>query len=122
MAAPSAVVIEDDADIRTLLVSILETMGFAVRSARSGTEGVELVRADEPDIVTLDVSLPGIDGYEAAARIRSFSRVPIIMITARADADAQARGTASGADDYLTKPFRPRELRERIRTLVSSDV
>jgi len=113
-----AVVIEDDADIRELVAEVLTQAGFAVRTAASGAEGVELVRATEPVVTTLDVSMPGIDGFETARRIRESSSTYLVMITARGDEVDVLQGLQAGADDYVTKPFRPRELRARIDAML----
>ncbi|MEE6274200.1 response regulator transcription factor [Georgenia sp. MJ206] len=116
--ARAAVVIEDDDDIRGLLVATLSQAGFTVSSAGSGAEGVELVRSESPAVTTLDVSLPDIDGFEVARRIRLFSDTYIVMLTARAEEIDTLMGLDAGADDYLTKPFRPRELRARIEAML----
>ena len=113
-----AVVIEDDADIRSLLSDVLEQAGFEVYSASAGLEGVELVREHEPIVTTLDVSMPGMDGFETARRIRAFSNTYIVMLTARTDEIDTLQGLDAGADDYVTKPFRPRELRARIDAML----
>lgn len=113
-----AVVIEDDADIRELVATVLEQAGFDTYSAGTGTEGVDLVRRHEPLVTTLDVSMPGIDGFEAAKRIRAVSDTYIVMLTARTEEIDTVAGLQSGADDYLTKPFRPRELRARIEAML----
>lgn len=113
-----AVVIEDDADIRSLLADVLEQAGFEVYSASAGLEGVELVREHEPIVTTLDVSMPGMDGFETARRIRAFSNTYIVMLTARTDEIDTLQGLDAGADDYVTKPFRPRELRARIDAML----
>ncbi len=113
-----AVVIEDDVDIRALVAAVLAQDGFTVHSAPDGLAGVELVRTVDPGLTTLDVSMPGIDGFETARRIRAFSDTRILMVSARADEAEEQQGRASGADDYLTKPFRPRELRQRVQALV----
>ncbi|WP_058622794.1 response regulator transcription factor [Microbacterium testaceum] len=116
-----AVIIEDDADIRSLVVAVLEQAGYAVHAASGGLEGIDLVARYEPAVTTLDVSMPGIDGFETARRIRAFSDTRILMVSARAD-DAEERvGRDAGADDYLTKPFRPRELRDRVRLLLGGE-
>ncbi|MDQ1122417.1 response regulator transcription factor [Microbacterium trichothecenolyticum] len=115
----SAVVIEDDLDIRTLIAAVLADEGFDVHAAPNGIDGIELVRRYTPLITTLDVSMPGIDGFEAARRIRAFSSTRILMLTARIDALDRLTGSTPEADDYLTKPFRPRELRERVRKLTA---
>lgn len=113
-----AVVIEDDADIRSLISDVLEQAGFEVHAAAAGLPGIELVRTHDPVVTTLDVSMPGMDGFETAKRIRAISSTYIVMLTARADEIDTLQGLQSGADDYLTKPFRPRELRARIEAML----
>ena len=112
--ARTTVVIEDDLDIRLLVTTVLEEAGYAVHAAATGLDGIELVRRHDPIVTTLDVSMPGIDGFETARRIRAFSDTRILMVSARADESEQRAGREAGADDYLTKPFRPRELRQRV--------
>src|SRR4051794_11795862 len=113
-----AVVIEDDADIRNLLRAILGQAGFTCYAAESGDEGIEAVREHQPILTTLDISLPGIDGFEVARRIRAFSTTYVIMLSARDEEIDTLMGLDAGADDYLTKPFRPRELRARIEAML----
>jgi two-component system OmpR family response regulator len=113
-----AVVVEDDDDIRRSLKEVLQQFGFAVFETSSGMEGVEAVRVHEPDIVTMDVGLPDFDGIEASRRIRTFSNAYLIMVTGRMDEADALMGFEAGADDYLTKPFRPRELRARIAAML----
>ena len=113
-----AVVIEDDADIRNLLEAILGQAGFACHAASTGPEGIEAIRQYEPILTTLDISLPGIDGFEVARQIRSFSPTYIIILSARDEEIDTLMGLDAGADDYLTKPFRPRELRARIEAML----
>ena len=113
-----AVVIEDDADIRNLLQAILGQAGFTTYAAESGAEGIEAIQEHQPILTTLDISLPGIDGFEVARRIRSFSTTYIIMLSARDEEIDTLMGLDAGADDYLTKPFRPRELRARIEAML----
>ncbi|MGC5169721.1 response regulator transcription factor [Micromonospora sp. DT81.3] len=113
-----AVIIEDEPDIRSLLADVLEQAGFVVHTAGSGLDGIELVRRHDPIVTTLDVSMPGMDGFETAKRIRAFSHTYLIMLTARADEIDTLQGLQSGADDYVTKPFRPRELRARIEAML----
>jgi DNA-binding response OmpR family regulator len=108
------VVIEKDEEVRALLRATLGDAGFQVHFAATGAAGIELVRAKQPDTVTLDVVLPDINGYEVARRIREFSHTYIIMLTARSSLRATIRGFDAGADDYIVKPIRPRELRARI--------
>jgi DNA-binding response OmpR family regulator len=114
----AAVVIEDDADIRNLLEAILNQAGFSTHARDSGLAGIEAVRQHDPILTTLDVSLPGIDGFEVARRIRAFSGTYIIMLSARDEEIDTLMGLDAGADDYLTKPFRPRELRARVEAML----
>ena len=110
----TAVIVEDDDDIRQLLVSVLTDSGLRVVATSNGLDGIAAVRAHAPVLTTLDVSMPGIDGLETARRIREFSPTHLVIISAATqDSDAR-RGLEAGADEYLTKPFRPRELRARI--------
>lgn len=113
-----AVIIEDDSDIRQLLAEVLEQGGFETHTAGNGLDGVELVRKHAPIVTTLDVSMPGIDGFEAARRIREFSDTHLIILSALGDEADTLTGLQSGADDYLVKPFRPRELRARVDAVV----
>ncbi len=117
-ASRVAVVIEDDPDIRNLIAEVLEQAGFEVHTASNGVEGVNAVAEHAPVITTLDVSMPGMDGFETAKRIRAISTTYIIMLTARGDEIDTLQGLQSGADDYLTKPFRPRELRARAEAML----
>ncbi|WP_104104473.1 response regulator transcription factor [Arthrobacter sp. 08Y14] len=113
-----AVIIEDDKDIRDLLNAVLQQSGFKVFTAPNGTEGVEAVRAHNPTVVTLDLGLPDIDGFEVIRQLRLFSDAYIVMLTARAEELDTLMGLEAGADDYITKPFRPRELRARISAML----
>ncbi|GAA1829748.1 response regulator transcription factor [Microlunatus capsulatus] len=113
-----AVVIEDDADIRNLLSAILTQAGFTCHASGTGAEGIDAVRTHQPIVTTLDISLPGIDGFEVARQIRAFSSTYIIMLSARDEEIDTLMGLDAGADDYLTKPFRPRELRARIEAML----
>lgn len=113
-----AVVIEDEADIRSLLADVLEQAGFTVYTAATGTDGIELIRRVDPVVTTLDVNMPGMDGFETAKRIRAVSTTYIVMLTARTEEIDALQGLESGADDYVTKPFRPRELRARIEAML----
>ena len=115
-----AVVIEDDADMRNLLRAVLEQAGFAVYTAASGLEGVDLVRRRLPRVVTVDVGLPDIDGFEVLRRIRPFSAARAVMLTGRAGEADIEEALHCGADEYITKPFRPRELRTRIEALLAA--
>jgi DNA-binding response OmpR family regulator len=113
-----AVVVEDDADVRNLVEAVLRQAGYEVHSAAGGREGVEVVRRREASVVTLDVGLPDIDGYEVLRRIRQFSDAYIVMLTARTDELDTLTALHTGADDFLTKPFRPRELRARVAAMM----
>lgn len=113
-----AVVVEDDADIRSLLAEVLRGGGFAVHTASTGEEGLALIEELDPVVTTLDVSMPGMDGFETAKRIRAVSATYIIMVSARSEQIDALRGMRAGADDYVTKPFRPRELRARIEAML----
>ncbi|WP_394550937.1 response regulator transcription factor [Agromyces sp. MMS24-JH15] len=113
-----AVVIEDEADIRDLLEQVLQQAGFETHGAVNGLDGVEAVRKWNPTVTTLDVSMPGIDGVEAAKRIRTFSDTYLIMLTARSEEIDTLMGLEAGADDYVAKPFRPRELRARVEAML----
>jgi two-component system OmpR family response regulator len=113
-----AVVIEDDDDIRHLLETVLNQAGFEVTARANGYDGIEAVRTVVPTVVTLDVNMPGIDGFETAKRIRAFSDAYIVMLTALGEEIDTLQGLESGADDYITKPFRPRELRARIEAML----
>jgi sigma-B regulation protein RsbU (phosphoserine phosphatase) len=112
-----AVVVEDDADIRGLLVLVLEQLDFVVTEAPDGLSGVEAVRRTNAELVTLDINLPDIDGMEVCRRLREFSDAYILMLTARADEIDRLNGLDTGADDYINKPFSPKELQARIRAL-----
>jgi two-component system OmpR family response regulator len=112
-----AVVVEDDEDIRSLIEFTLTSQGFDVRSVDTGLAGVEAVHTFNPNLVTLDLGLPGIDGIETCRRIRETSDVYIVMITARDEEIDRLIGLETGADDFLSKPFSPRELQARVNAL-----
>ena len=113
-----AVVIEDEEDIRSLLSTVLSQAGFTVHGAGNGTEGLDLVRQFQPLVTTLDVNMPGMDGFETAKRIRAISTTYIVMLSARTEEIDALQGLEAGADDYVSKPFRPRELRARIDAML----
>lgn len=113
-----AVVVEDDADVRNLVEAVLRQAGFEVHSAAEGREGVDVVRREDASVVTLDVGLPDIDGFEVLRRIRQFSDAYVVMLTARTDELDTLTALHTGADDFLTKPFRPRELRARVAAMM----
>src|SRR3954454_7825989 len=112
-----ALVVEDDEDIRALIEFTLQTQGFQVMAVDSGLAGVDAVREMQPDLVTLDLGLPGIDGIEACRRIREISDAYVVMITARDDEVDRLIGLETGADDFLAKPFSARELKARVNAM-----
>ncbi|CAN7341620.1 response regulator transcription factor [Arthrobacter sp. LjRoot14] len=113
-----AVVIEDDDDLRNLLQAVLLQAGFEVHSASDGREGVEVVRSTQANVVTLDIGLPDIDGFEVLRRLRQFSTAYVMMLTGRTEEPDLLTALHFGADDYITKPFSPREVRARIGAMM----
>ena len=114
----TVVVIEDEAPIADAVAARLRSEGFDVEIAGDGPSGVELVERTRPDLVVLDLMLPGFDGLEVCRRIQRDRPVPVLMLTARDSETDVLVGLAVGADDYLAKPFSPRELVARIRTIL----
>ena len=110
--------VEDDERIRTAVKLALEDEGWGVDEAETGEEALEAFHRQPADVVLIDIMLPGIDGFEVCRSIRRTSDVPIVMVTARADTHDVVAGLEAGADDYLTKPFAPKELSARIRALL----
>ena len=113
-----ALVVEDEPPLVRVLTAYLEREGFSVTSALDGERAVELARDITPDVVLLDVMLPGIDGIEVCRRIRAFSDAYIVMLTARSEEVDKIVGLSTGADDYVTKPFSPGELMARVRAML----
>ncbi|PNH81149.1 DNA-binding response regulator [Arthrobacter sp. AFG20] len=113
-----AVVIEDDDDVRNLLDAVLQQAGFEVHSAGTGRDGVDVARQRQANVITLDVGLPDIDGFEVLRRIRQFSDAYVVMLTGRDEELDTITALQGGADDYIVKPFRPRELRARITAML----
>ena len=113
----SAVVGEDNESTRLLVASLLTQVGFRVAVSHDGADVVELVRSVQPDLVMLDVGLPGLSGVEACRRIRGFSDVYVILVTGRQTEADKLVGFAAGGDDYVTKPFSPAELTARVNAL-----
>lgn len=113
-----ALIIEDDADIAALVGMYLTEAGFQVSSVGDGVEGLAAFIRERPDIIILDVMLPGMDGYEVCRHIRQIASVPVIMLTARQREEDRIGGLDLGADDYVTKPFSPRELVSRARAVL----
>jgi two-component system alkaline phosphatase synthesis response regulator PhoP len=111
-------VVEDEPAIATLARDYLEHAGFAVSVAADGPTALRLVRTDHPDLVVLDLGLPGVDGLDVTRTIRRDSTLPIIMVTARSEESDKLVGLELGADDYVTKPFSPKELVARVRAVL----
>jgi DNA-binding response OmpR family regulator len=114
-------VVDDEPHIRTVLRGYLEADGFAVSEAGDGESALREVRRQPPDLVLLDVVLPGLDGLEALRQLRTFSDVYVILVTARTEEVDKLVGLAVGADDYITKPFSPREVAARVKAVLRRD-
>jgi DNA-binding response OmpR family regulator len=115
---PRVLIIDDDDALGALLTEYLGQFGFRVRTATSPDQGLRALRADPPDILVLDVMLPGQDGFAVCRKVRETSTVPIVMLTARGGVMDRIVGLEMGADDYLPKPFEPRELVARIQAVL----
>ncbi|MDQ0259106.1 response regulator transcription factor [Sinomonas atrocyanea] len=113
-----ALVIEDNADIRGLLETSLERQGFQTSASAGGYAALETARSIRPDLITLDLGLPDLDGLEVCKALRAFTEAYILVISARADEADRLTALELGADDYLGKPFSPRELRLRVEALL----
>src|ERR687895_1905254 len=118
LKAGRVLVVEDDESIADVLRRTLRQEGHEVRSSVDGVEALRAAEEFVPDLVILDLGLPGLDGIEVARRLRAESDVPILILTARADIDDRVEGLDSGADDYLVKPFERQELLARMRALM----
>jgi DNA-binding response OmpR family regulator len=114
----TVLVVDDEPKIVDVVREYLEHAGFAVRTAGDGPAALERARALAPDLVVLDLGLPGLDGLDVARQLRRTSRVPVIILTARGDEVDRIIGLELGADDYLVKPFSPRELVARVRAVL----
>ena len=119
MKEPLILLVEDEMHIHRLVKTNLETQGYTALSAFNGIEAVRKVAAENPDLVILDILLPGeLNGYDVCRRIRAFSKVPVIMLTAKAQETDKVLGFNAGADDYLTKPFSSQELLARVKAVL----
>ncbi|HEY3184265.1 MAG TPA: response regulator transcription factor [Gaiellaceae bacterium] len=117
-AAPTVLVVEDESSIASFVALYLKNAGYAVRTAATGGDALTQAAAHEPALIVLDLMLPDIDGIEVCKRIRQRSDVPILMLTARDEDVDKIIGLEVGADDYLTKPFNPRELVARVKSIL----
>ncbi|GAA3524345.1 MtrAB system response regulator MtrA [Corynebacterium pilbarense] len=113
--APKILVVDDDPAINEMLTIVLEAEGFQTSSVTDGVEAVPAFRSFDPDLILLDLMLPGMNGIDICREIRKESAVPVVMLTAKTDTVDVVLGLESGADDYITKPFKPKELVARIR-------
>ncbi|SEJ66340.1 response regulator transcription factor [Demequina mangrovi] len=118
MGARTVLVVDDETSIRDLVGEYLRRDGFEVLAAGSGEDALDALRHERADLVILDVRLPGIDGMETLRRIRRSSSVPVLLLTARAEEADRIVGLELGADDYVTKPFSPREVVARVRAIL----
>jgi DNA-binding response OmpR family regulator len=118
MAAAAVLVVDDEPMVRDVLERYLTAEGFAVRSAADGEEALARIDEGLPDLVLLDLMLPKVDGYEVLSRIRDQGSTPVIMLTARGEETDRIVGLDLGADDYVTKPFSPREVVARVRAVL----
>jgi DNA-binding response OmpR family regulator len=113
-------IVEDEEDIRMMLRATLRRCGYELIEAVDGRAGVDTFHREAPDLVLLDIGLPELDGWEVLERIRAISTTPVMLISAHGSEADQARGLRNGANDYLTKPFGPRDLVARIQRLLES--
>jgi len=111
-------VVDDDQELRSLVGFALRRAGYLIQEAGEGETALAVFRREQPDLVILDVNLPGLSGFEICQQMRAQSTVPILMLTVRASEEDEVRGLDLGADDYLTKPFSPRTLLARVRALL----
>ena len=118
---PCILLVDDDEKLTALLEEYLGGFGWDVRAASNAEEGLRQLATLSPDLVVLDVMLPGMDGFAVCRKVRETSRIPIIMLTARGDVTDRVVGLEMGADDYLPKPFEPRELVARIQAVLRRD-
>lgn len=116
--AERVLVVDDDPTVAEVVVLYLERAGFVVESVRDGAEALARVAAAPPALVVLDLMLPGMDGLEVCRRLRTLGSVPVVMLTARGDEEDRVIGLELGADDYVSKPFSPRELTARVRAVL----
>ena len=111
-------VVDDDPTVAEVVVLYLERAGYTVEAVRDGPEALARVAAEPPALVVLDLMLPGMDGLEVCRRLRAIAPIPVVMLTARGDEEDRVIGLELGADDYVSKPFSPRELTARVRAVL----
>jgi DNA-binding response OmpR family regulator len=111
-------IVDDDRTVADVVRRYLEREGFAVQAVHDGRRALEAAALDRPDLVVLDLMLPGIDGIEVCRRLRAMGPIPIVMLTARGDEADRVTGLELGADDYVAKPFSPRELTARVKSVL----
>ncbi len=119
MSAKSTILVVDDEEtIREVVCRYLEREGYVAREAADGYEALDIIRHDPPALIVLDLMLPGIDGLSLTQHLRQDHQIPIIMLTAKSEANDRIRGLDLGADDYITKPFNPQEVVSRVRAVL----
>jgi DNA-binding response OmpR family regulator len=118
MQGASVLVVDDDADVRTLVCELLARAGYDVSEAPDGREALRLLYDERPDLIVLDVSMPGLDGWATLERIRELSSVPVVMLSALGAELEKVRALRGGADDYVTKPFGRQELLARVESVL----
>jgi len=118
MSKGHILVVDDEPQVTAIVKSYLEREGYEVKTAGTGSQALSEFRASSPDLMILDVMLPSIDGLDVLREIRRHSQVPVIMLTARAEGEDKLVGLELGADDYVTKPFSPRELTARVKAVL----
>ena len=111
-------IVDDDMHIAELVSLYVEKEGFETKEVHDGREAIQMVSAFQPDLILLDLMLPGMDGYQVCAEIRKTSRVPVIMLTAKGETFDKVLGLELGADDYIVKPFDPKELVARVKAVL----
>ena len=115
---PQVLLVDDDVELCAMLGEYLGREGYAITAVHDGESGIARSRSDQFDIVVMDITMPRLDGFETLRRIRTFSAIPVLMLTARGDDVDRIVGLELGADDYLAKPFNPRELSARIKAIL----
>jgi two-component system alkaline phosphatase synthesis response regulator PhoP len=117
-AEKTVLVVDDEPRLVSLVETYLTQNGFRVATASNGREALAVAQRQEPDLIILDLMMPEMDGYEFMRRYRDGHATPIILLTARVDSEEKVAGLEAGADDYITKPFRPRELMARVKAVL----